>query len=104
MWNKPPPEKLAGLPAIYATDDTDCQDKLIYLHFFIGGCDWYVAEFDGEDVFFGYVNLNDSQNAEWGYFSLHELEEINVNGIEVDTDLYWQVKKFSEIAKQGDRL
>ena len=30
----------------------------LYLHFFIGGCDWYVAEYDGDDLFWGYVILN----------------------------------------------
>lgn len=57
------------------------QDKLIYRHFFIGGRAWYVAEFDGDDLFFGYVILNgDYQGAEWGYFSFSELKEIKVNG------------------------
>ncbi len=39
--------------------------------------------------FFGFVNLNDPLNAEWGYFPLSELNEINVNGFEIDNDLYF---------------
>jgi len=104
MWNKPSKAQLATVPPLYATDHIDCKDKIIYLHFFIGGCDWYVAEFDGEDIFFGYVNLNDPFNAEWGYFSLRELEEINIKGVEIDTDLHWQPTKFSDIANQGARV
>lgn len=37
------------------------------MHFFIGGSDWYVVEFDGDDTFLGYVVLNgDLECAEWG--------------------------------------
>jgi hypothetical protein len=51
----------------------------IFLHFFIGGSDWYVAEFDGDNLFFGYVVLNgDSECAEWGYFSFSELKDVKV--------------------------
>ncbi len=97
MWNKPSQEQLGKVPRLYQTENVELEDKIIAMHFFIGGCDWYVAEYDGEDIFFGFVNLNDPQNAEWGYFSLKELDEINIKGIEVDNDLHWQLKRFSEI-------
>ena len=97
MWNKPSQEKLARLPPLYAYGDVASEDILIHLHFFMGGCSWYVAEFDGEDTFFGYVNLNNPQNGEWGYFSLEELEEIKIHNIEIDTDLDWRPRRFSEI-------
>ena len=97
MWNKPNKEELAQIPALYETDHIDCKDKIIRMHFFIGGCDWYVAEFDGKDTFFGFANLNDPQNAEWGYFTFSELNAINIKGIQVDRDLRWQPKRFSEI-------
>jgi hypothetical protein len=97
MWNKPTAEQLAAVPRLYETEHIATDDKIIYLHFFIGGCDWYIAEFDGEDLFFGYVNLNDPQNAEWGYISFRELDAINLDGLEVDNDLFWQPKAFSAI-------
>ena len=97
MWNKPSQEQLGKVPGLYQTENVEHEDKIIAIHFFIAGCNWYVAEYDGEDIFFGFVNLNDPQNAEWGYFSLKELDEINIKGIEVDNDLYWQPKKFLEI-------
>ncbi len=97
MWNKPSQEQLGKVPGLYQTENVELEDKIIAMHFFIGGCDWYVAEYDGEDIFFGFVNLNDPQNAEWGYFSLKELDEINKKGMEVDNDLHWQPKRFSEI-------
>ena len=103
MWNTPNKERLAKIPKLYQTENIPLKDKLIYLHFFIGGCDWYVAEFDGEDLFWGFAILNnDLQNAEWGYISLSELKGIKLNGwVEVDceTEDVWQIRKASEIDK-----
>ena len=100
MWNVPTSEKLATIPRLYATENVPLKDKIIHMHFFIGGCDWYIAEFDGEDLFFGYAILNgDTQNAEWGYISFSELKEINNRGIEIDNDLYWEPQTASRIEK-----
>ena len=74
-----------------------------HLHFFIGGCDWYIAEYDGKDTFFGFAILNnDDEMAEWGYVSFRELKEIRIDGwLEVDceTEELWQIRKASEIEK-----
>lgn len=101
MLNIPSKLRLDKIPRSYATEKIPIQDKLIHLHFFIGGSDWYVAEFDGYDIFFGFVVINgDYECAEWGYFSLSELRELKVAGwCEVDCALEdcWEVKVFSEI-------
>lgn len=100
MWNKPTPEQLARLPRLYDTENIPLEEKIIHLHFFIGACDWYIAEYDGDDLFWGYANLGDDQNAEWGYISFRELREIKVRRvIEIDNDLYWKPKKFGEIRR-----
>ena len=103
MWNPPSKERLDKVPRRYETEDVDMADKLIYLHFFIGGCDWYVAEFDGRDLFFGFVILNnDFEMAEWGYFSFMELKSIiTPQGIEIDceSEAFWQIKPAREIEK-----
>ena len=52
MWNKPSKEQLAAIPRLYETEKIGSKNKIVHLHFFIGGCDWYVAEFDGEELFF----------------------------------------------------
>ena len=97
MWNKPTTEELAAIPRLYETETIPADDKLIYFHFFIFGFDWYIAEYDGDDLFFGYAILNeDWQNAEWGYISFSELASIFHGGVEVDRDLHWEVKPFSE--------
>ena len=87
MWNEPTEERLSKIPKLYETKNVDSQDKLIHLHFFIGGCDWYIAEYDGNDLFWGYVILNnDFEMAEWGYISFSELKQINIYGIEIDCE------------------
>jgi len=108
MWNAPSKERMQRIPELYTTEQTPLKDKLIYLHFFIGWCDWYVAESDGYGDFWGFVILNgDYENAEWGYFTLTELEQISIQGIEVDCELeeVWKVVpayKVSKIARAND--
>ena len=103
MWNIPSKKRLAKIPRLYETEQIPLREKLIHLHFFIEGCDWYVAEFDGKDTFFGFAILNnDYQMAEWGYVSFRELKEITIEGwLEVDceTEDVWTAKKASEIDK-----
>ena len=112
MLNPPPQEILLQLPRLYETEDKSATDKMIHQHFFIGNCDWFVAEFDGKDVFFGFVNLGDPEMAEWGYFTLSELRSAMVTTdiidaetealmmqvpVFVEWDEYWQAKPFGEI-------
>jgi len=101
MWNKPTKKQLAKLPKLYQTEEVPLKDKIIHLHFFIGGSDWYIAEYDheGGDLFWGFTILNqDYHNAEWGYISLSELQSIKIQGwLEIDRDLHWQVKPAKEV-------
>ncbi len=98
MWAKPTKEMLANVPELYATEDTPLKDKVIHLHFFLGGCDWYIAEYDGQDTMFGYCVLNnDLEMAEWGYVSFTELKNLKVGFMEVDTDLHFGTPKACEV-------
>ncbi len=102
MWNVPTAERLSKIPRLYETENTRIQDKLIHLHFFIGGCDWFIAEYDGEDIFWGFAILNsDYEMAEWGYASFDELKSISVNGFEIDCEKeeYWRIRRAAEIEK-----
>ena len=103
MWNIPTQERLNKIPKLYETEKIPLQEKDIHLHFFIGGCDWYISEFDGEDLFWGFAILNnDLEMAEWGYVSFAELKSIKVHGcLEIDCELegLWEVKKAKEIDK-----
>ena len=98
MLNTPSQEQLARIPRLYETEHIPAENKLIHLHFFIGGCDWYIAEYDGDDLFFGFAILNsDYKMAEWGYISFAELKSISIDGLEIDCDLYLTPMKAIEI-------
>jgi hypothetical protein len=102
MWNTPSPERLALIPRLYETEDIPIQAKLIYLHFFVAGCDWYIAEYceQDQDTMWGYCVLYDNQFGEWGYVSLNELQSIKVAGfLEVDCELedYWRIRPAIEV-------
>ena len=100
MWNLPDESTLKALPALYSTEHIPLQDKLIRLHFFIGSCDWWICEGDGDDLLWGFVILNnDYQNAEWGYISYSSLKDINIRGLEIENDLYWKVRPAREVDK-----
>ncbi len=106
MFNPPTDVELAKMPRLYETEDVPAKDKIIHIHFFLGSSDWFIAEYDGEDTFFGFACLNGwTDLAEWGYISYKELKElkvkqpIGVDGqrmlipLEVDRDLYWISRK-----------
>jgi hypothetical protein len=102
MWNEPSTERLLKIPRLSETENIKAQDKMIHLHFFIGGCDWFVAEYDGDDLFWGFAILNqDYEMAEWGYVSFSELKSITVKGIEIDCEVEeaWRVRRAAEIDK-----
>ena len=102
MWNEPTEEDLQRIPRLYATEIVPWADKMIYQHFFLGGCDWYVAEYAPEErIFFGYAILNDDlDNSEWGYISFDELRDVKAQGVyEVDRDLHWSPRKASEVER-----
>lgn len=85
MWSAPSQERLDRIPRLYETEGTPLSDKQIYLHFFIFGCDWYIAEYDGADLFFGYAILHgDNDNAECGYTSFKELKAIKIQASEIE--------------------
>lgn len=84
-------EALTAIPLLRASEHVPLAEKTIHLHFFIGACDWYLAELD-DDTWeaFGYANLGDPQSAGWGYFSLLELEAVVMAaGFLVERDLAW---------------
>lgn len=110
MWNTSGPKSLRKLPRLYETEDVEIGEKVIYLHFFVAGSDWFIAEYDGEDTFFGFACLNGLKEfAEWGYISFQELKDLKVkqpillNGkrkviyLEVECDVGWEIRKAKDV-------
>jgi hypothetical protein len=78
---------LESIPDLYATEDMPVDSKTMYAHYFIGNCDWYVAELDKTtNEAFGYADLG-MGFPEWGYFSLVELEGITFAHQVIERDL-----------------
>jgi hypothetical protein len=78
--------QLEKCPKLGETDSmnrTLVREHPAIFHYFHGGTDIYICEFDGEDVMFGYTILNgDIPNSEWGYTSLSEITSIPVMNID----------------------
>ncbi|ACL42400.1 hypothetical protein Achl_4449 (plasmid) [Pseudarthrobacter chlorophenolicus A6] len=84
----PPAEEMAAWPALYATDgEGPLGDKPLQAHYFQGGMDWYIAEYDPKaNEAFGYVDLG--HGGEWGYIDLAEVESVRgQSGLPIERDL-----------------
>ena len=106
MWNEPSASELEKMPKLYETERTPLEKKIVGMHFFLGGSDWYAVEYSPEErIFFGYAILNNNlQNAEWGYFSFDELRELKVrSNFEVDRDLHWTPTRVQDVDRIGGR-
>lgn len=90
------PEELKNLlPKLYEQEGIEDQKVFIKYFFPAGNWTWFVTEGEprGDDfLFFGYVIGLDK---EWGYFTLKQLEEININYLTVERDLYFRQEEFS---------
>ena len=81
---------IQAMPKTYEQDGKG-EEAVVHLHYFTGGCDWWITEKDvdtdgeGQVQAFGYVDLGDPQNAELGYISIKELCEQRT----MNVDLYW---------------
>lgn len=85
------------LPPLRATENDP--DPLAVVKFFTPWSNWawFVTEFDGEDVFFGYVC---GFEREWGYFNLVELEGLRGPwGQRVERDSFFSPTRVSQLKK-----
>jgi len=89
---------LARIPGLYETEATPLAEKVLCIHYFVAGCDWYVAELDHETgLAFGYADLG-MGCPEWGYFDLVELEKTVAHKLFViERDLHFTPKKAREL-------
>lgn len=74
---------------------------MVWCKFFTpwGHWTWYVIEFDGDDIFFGYV---EGDFDEFGNFRLSELGSIRGPiGLAIERDLYFTLKPLSRVMKDS---
>lgn len=70
------PSSITKWPALYSTEDIPLGEKPLHAHYFVSGCDWYIAEFDPETgIAFGYADLGFG-GGEFGEIYLPELEAV----------------------------
>ena len=93
-----PPQIRAALPSLDSTDGFKFDNRLLVVKFFCpyNGWRWYAVEFDGSDIFFGYV---EGFKKEWGYFSFHELSHAAVGECvpAVERDLSFEPVRFKDL-------
>jgi hypothetical protein len=90
-----PPEIRDQLPRLREQENSD--DPIVYAKFFYPGGRWTWLVTEGQPegdgfTFFGYVI---GFEAEWGYFTLKELEEVNVKGTVIERDRYFEPRRLS---------
>jgi len=90
-----------ALPDIGQTESVELDEKVIQVKYFtpFGNWTWYAIEFDGDDVFFGYV---EGFECEWGYFSFSELANAEAFGgvPAVERDCFFEPIKFADLPKR----
>ncbi len=92
-------ELRAAIPALYSQEKTEAKEKTVYARFFFAAGNWMWFAMEGKQekddfVFFGFV-IGFAE--EWGYFTLNELQNINVEGFRVERDLHFKPAKFGDL-------
>lgn len=84
------------LPELYANEEFGLAAQAL-VKFFTPDSNWtwYASEFNGEDIFFGLVI---GFEAEFGYFSLSELESLRGPlGLPIERDLHFEPRSLEEL-------
>jgi Protein of unknown function (DUF2958) len=85
------------LPPLYSQEHEE--DPLVICKFFTPDSNWtwYAYEFDGDEVFFGWVV---GFEKEFGYFQLSELVQARgPHGLAIERDIHFQSTRLSEVRK-----
>lgn len=90
-------QDLKNLPPLYSTSEQS--DPIVQVKLFhpLGQASWYLTEFDGEDLAFGFCIIHEG---ELGYVSMQELKYLNIGGLGVERDTSFTPKKLSEVKKE----
>jgi hypothetical protein len=87
-------ELIRAMPKTYEQDGAG-KDAVIYLHYFIGGCDWYITEKDIEPAQHQAFGLADiGYGGELGYISIVELLQNDV-----ELDFYFTPRTLEQLEK-----
>lgn len=89
------------IPKLYETEDVPCERKVIHEVWIYppAGAYWLIAEKNDDGLAFGFANLGDDNNAEWGYIQLNELKKLKIQKMSSPpgwSDSFPQAKQFVE--------
>jgi len=93
------PNIKGSIPPPIGAQEGKGEATMIYTHYFIGGCDWYISEMDPTSRrAFGFVDLGNGAS-EWGYIDLEELEAVLATplNLPVERDLYFEPQPISKL-------
>lgn len=83
------------MPTTYQTAEQG-DEAIAYLHYFIGGFDWYITEKDMLHEQLQAFGLARVFEAELGYININELREN-----QVELDLYWAPTALKDLKQIG---
>lgn len=91
----------ADLPKLNEQEGSD--DPIVYAKFFFPASCWTWLVTEGQPIvddfmFFGYVI---GLEGEWGYFTLKELEGVNIRGLVIERDEFFEPCMFSVCPTQS---
>ena len=86
------------VPKIY-TQDGKGMNAVAYFHYFYGGSDWYITEYDKDtNEGYGYAILNgDTQMSEMGYIDLAGLTQKRSGFQQINIDQYFKPQTLNQI-------
>lgn len=89
------------IPKLYEQDGKG-KNAVCYLHYFVGGTDWYITEWNRDNEFYGYVCLNgDWEMAEFGYIPKEYLIDNDLSPLnKPELDFYWKYKTINQILEK----
>ena len=95
-------ELRAQIPPLYSQEHLSLDEKMVHAKFFFpaGNWTWFVTEGEDDEGDFRMFGFVIGFEEEWGYFSLNELEAIEVKGLTVERDLYFTPKQFKVVIKE----
>jgi hypothetical protein len=85
------------IPRLYETENVPLPEKVAYVELFhpVGNWTWYIIEYDGEDICFGLVV---GHEAEFGYFSLNELNSVRGGlGLPIEREMYFRPTQVQDL-------
>ena len=107
----------ANTPKLRETDG-EGREAIVYAHYFLPSTrvDIFVIEYDPEeDIIFGWTILDNYDFGEFGYSSMKEIEELEINApiiingeklyfpVKVEMDTHWSKKPIKEAISELDR-